>query len=107
MRKNRSVNSIVSRFIVALFVCLSCTSCVKDRTTTTVLTESQAIELAKQEFEKTGRRVEDYRITAASSTKEDEWIVWFDRNVQYPPPGSTHGVRVDKKTGRAVFMLGK
>jgi hypothetical protein len=101
------MNSIVSKFVAALFVCLFCISCLKDRMTTSVLTESQAIALAKKEFGKTGRRVEDYHITVDSSTKGEEWIVWFELNVRYPPPGSTHGVRVGKKTGRAVFVLGK
>lgn len=101
------MNSITTGFLAALCICLLCVSCTSERTTTPVLTESRAVEMAKEEFRKTGRKVEDYRITVKSDTNEDNWIVWFDRNMQYPPPGSTHAVLVEKKTGRATFRPGE
>lgn len=101
------MNSITTRFFAALLIGLLCVACVGEKMTTPVLTESRAVELAKKEFSNTGRKVEDYRITVKNDSNEDKWIVWFDRDIQYPPPGSKHAVLIEKKTGRAVFMLGK
>jgi len=72
-----------------------------------MLTESRAVELAKEEFTKTGLKVEDYRVRVTTNLNGNKWIVWFDENLQYPPPGSDHAVLVEKKTGRAIFMRGK
>lgn len=101
------MKSIATKFLWTLSICLLCSSCVKNETTKSMLTESQAVELAKREFQKTGRSVENYRVTVESDTNEHKWIVWFDLNAKYPPPGSRHLVSIEKNTGRVVFMPGE
>jgi hypothetical protein len=72
-----------------------------------MLTEAQAVALAKQELLKTGRKVEDYRVSSERDNRKGKWIVWFDLKRDYPPPGSKHSVTVEDETGQAVFMLGE
>jgi hypothetical protein len=72
-----------------------------------VLTEAQAIELAKQEFVKTGRRVEEYQLSAERDEAKRKWMVWFQLKSTFPPPGTTHAVAIEDKTRRAIFMPGE
>lgn len=67
------------------------------------LTESQVLALAKREFERSGSKVQDYRVSVARPTN-GFWWVRFERNVRFAPPGSSPYVRVEDQTGRAVFM---
>lgn len=100
------MNSIAAWLLISLTVCLLCSSCLKEKTTTPVSAESEVLAMAKREFRKAGRKVEDYRITVDHPTN-DVWWVRFDLDVRYPPPGASHYVRVEKQTGRVVFMPGE
>lgn len=101
------MNSTLIRFVAGFCFCLMSCSCVKNEMSKRVLTEAQALELAKQEFIKTGRRVEDYGVSSEREDREQKWIVWFDLRGNYPPPGSKHAVTVEDETGRVVFMPGE
>jgi len=72
-----------------------------------MITESKALELAKKEFIKTGRKAEDYRITVESDSSGQKWIVWFDGKGAYATPGGKHAVTVEKEAGKVVFMPGE
>ena len=73
-----------------------------------MLTEAQAVTAAEAEFAKSGRVVSDYIVTIESYPGDSAaWIVWFNRKGPFPVPGGKHAVRVDKTTGRAVFMPGE
>src|SRR6266536_732115 len=90
---------LVTAFMVA--------SCVRHRETSEIITELKALELAKKEFVRSGRKVEDYRVSVETDSGGQEWIVWFDRKTEYPVPGGKHAVTVEKATGKAVFMQGE
>ena len=73
-----------------------------------MVTQEQAVEIAKAEFEKHGESAADYTVTIETYRADnDQWIVWFDRATPFPPPGSKHAVLVHKTTGRTVFMPGE
>jgi hypothetical protein len=73
-----------------------------------MLTQDQAIEIAKNEFARHGRLVSDYAVTIETYHADDkQWIVWFDKIGPFPIPGGKHAVLVDKMTGHAVFMPGE
>jgi hypothetical protein len=93
--------------LTVLALCLLGSSCMNEKPMPPVLTESQVLELAEREFRNTGRKVADYRITVQQPTNDHDWIVRFDLDVPYIPPGGTHWVRVEQQTGRATFMPGE
>jgi hypothetical protein len=73
-----------------------------------MVTQDQAVEIAKAEFEKHGRSAAEYTITVETYRADnDQWIVWFDRAAPFRAPGGKHAVLVHKTTGRAVFMPGE
>lgn len=73
-----------------------------------MLTQDQAIEVAKKEFAKHGRPVSEYAVTIETyHADEKQWIVWFDKIGPFPTPGGKHAVLVHKITGHAVFMPGE
>ncbi len=72
-----------------------------------VVTESKAIELAKAEFARTGRKTANYQVTVESDSTGKKWIVWFDPKAKYPLPGGKHAVTVEKATGQASFLPGE
>src|SRR3954447_11394263 len=88
-RKMVIMNLVAGRLLILFSICLLGFSCVRERTTTPVLAESNAIALAKREFRKNGHKLEEYVITAQNNTSEGTWIVRFDPKLRYPPPGST------------------
>ena len=74
----------------------------------TMITETQAVELAKAAFTKAGHQVSDYDVSAErDDAVEDRWLVWFELKGPFRIPGGRHHVRVDGKTGQAVFMAGQ
>ena len=91
-------------------VCVSCTTphcdCgpadIEDGTT---IPPSWAIELAKQEFARTGWNLGDYRISAVEDPTE--WIIVFDVKGKRLPVGERHLVTVDKADGKTQFMKGQ
>jgi len=72
-----------------------------------MVTESRALELAKAEFVKTGRKVDDYDVSLETASSPGKWIVWFDKKGRYAMPGGKHAVTVEKATGKVVFMPGQ
>jgi len=89
---------------VAAFIC---TSCVKRQEVSPMITESKAIEVAKEEFAKTGRKIEDYRVSVEADSTGRKWIVWFERKGDSLPVGGRHCVSVEKSGGKATFMPGE
>jgi hypothetical protein len=72
-----------------------------------MITQDQAAEIARQEFEKHGRRASDYDITITTyETDARKWIVWFT-NKGPQRPGGKHAVIVNKTTGETEFRAGQ
>ena len=72
-----------------------------------VISKSKALELAKQEFVRTGRKIDEYRISVENDSSDSKWAIWFELKTEYALPGSRHLVTVDKKTGRTLFLQGE
>ncbi|WP_089729128.1 hypothetical protein [Candidatus Thiosymbion oneisti] len=73
-----------------------------------MLTQDQAIEMAKKEFTKHGYLVSDYEVAIETNpADEKQWIVWFDKKGPFQIPGGKHAILVDKITGQPVFMPGE
>ncbi len=73
-----------------------------------MITEAQAIEIAKKEFEKHDLRAAEHTITIETYHADDkQWIVWFDESEPFPTPGGNHAVLVNKTTGEAEFLPGE
>lgn len=84
------------------------TACLNPLKGETMLTQEQAIEIAKTEFSKHGRLASDYATTIETYYADDQqWIVWFDEIGPFPVPGGKHFVLVGKATGVSVFMPGE
>lgn len=73
-----------------------------------MITQEQAIELAKEQFNKHGHSASDYDISIETYyADEKQWIIWFDKKGPYPIPGGKHAVLVHKTTGQSIFMPGE
>ena len=73
-----------------------------------MITQDQAVEIAKQEAARNGLKVSDYDITVDKDTAgAPYWMVWFDRKGPFRVPGGKHLVRVTKSGGQAEFMRGE
>lgn len=72
-----------------------------------MITETKALELAKAEFAKTGRKVNNYSLTIETDATGQKWIAWFDKKGAYATPGGKHAVTVEKATGKTLFMPGE
>jgi hypothetical protein len=73
-----------------------------------MVTQDQAIEIAKQELTKNGLTVSEYDITVGKDLPgATHWMIWFDRKGPFRAPGGKHAVRVQKNTGQAEFMRGE
>jgi hypothetical protein len=72
------MKSIYVGFIGLLVAAFFAVSCAKQQHKSTMATESEAVKLAKAAFAKTGRKVEDYRVTVETDSTGGKWIVWFD-----------------------------
>lgn len=73
-----------------------------------MISESEAVELARKEFTKTGRKLEGYSTRVEiDSTARNKWIVWFVMKGDYVPAGGKHFVTVEKSGGKATFMPGE
>jgi hypothetical protein len=94
-------------FVVLLLSAFLFTSCAKPEQRRGMVTESKALELAKAEFLKTGRKLDDYNVTWETDSSGGKWIVWFDKKGRYALPGGKHAVTVEKATGKLVFMPGQ
>jgi hypothetical protein len=82
-------------------------SCVGRNNTSDTITESRAIQLAKTEFARNRRKVDDYSVSIKSDSTGRKWIIWFVRKGKYLPVGGKHFVTVEKAGGKAVFMPGE
>ena len=71
------------------------------------ISKSKAVDLAKAEFERNGRAVQDYQVTVDNDGSGKKWIVWFDAQGELPIPGGKHAVTVEKDTGKVTFMPGE
>lgn len=72
-----------------------------------MITEPQAVELAKAAFTKAGHQVSDYDVSVEHDAGAKRWMVWFDRKGPFRVPGGRHYVKVDENTGEAVFAAGQ
>ena len=88
---------------------LSLTACSdRSKSTTGVITESRALELAKREFvQQGGSKLEDYHMRVQYDAQEKHWVVWFDRKGTNLIPGQTHAVFVSRETGNVTFVQGE
>lgn len=71
-----------------------------------MITKSRAEELAIAEFERNGRRHEDYNVVVLAVDDGKNWIVSFDKKGERKP-GGKHLVTVEKDGGKTVFMEGE
>lgn len=72
-----------------------------------LVTESKALELAKEEFARRGYKVSGYVVTIEPNSTGHNWIVWFNKQAAYVAPGEDHAVIVEKATGKVEFMPGR
>jgi hypothetical protein len=73
-----------------------------------MVTQEQALVIARQEMERHGRRAEDYTESLDTETGPgDSWLVWFEAKGPYQTPGGKHGVRINKQTGKAEYLPGE
>jgi hypothetical protein len=73
-----------------------------------MLSQDEAVEVAKKEFVNQGRDAAEYDVKIETYHADDkQWIVWFDKAGPYRVPGGKHAVLVDKSTGATVFMKGQ
>ena len=95
----------LSRMLVPFVLLLSsCPLSVKP----SMVTQPQAIEIAKKEFEKHGRAVSDYDMTVThDDPSRTYWLICFEKKGPFHVPGGRHCVRVDKPTGASTFMQGE
>ena len=93
--------------LVAAFLSTSCVKPQQPQQSHEMVTESKALELAKAEFIKAGRKVDDYGVTLETDSTGGKWLVWFDKKGPYATPGGKHVVTVEKATGKVVFMAGE
>ncbi|MDS4020973.1 MAG: hypothetical protein RKR03_10800 [Candidatus Competibacter sp.] len=105
----RLSNPIDLGTFVLLVACgLSIMGCPQKLKGERMITEEQAIELAKEEFNKHGRSSADYDISIEIYyVDQQQWIIWFDKKGPYPIPGGKHAVLVHKITGQSIFMPGQ
>lgn len=106
MRKPR-IKFIWVRLCVLSVAALICASCFKRQEASGMITESKAVEVAKKEFARTGRRVEDYRVSVETDSTGRKWLIWFERKGDYAPVGGKHFLTVEKFGGKAIFMPGE
>lgn len=76
-------------------------------TTTKMITESRAKELAQTEFTRNGLRLEEYDVSITVDGKKNRWLVSFDRKGKYRLPGGKHLVTVSMNGGQTIFMRGE
>jgi hypothetical protein len=69
-------------------------------------TSTEAIELAKKEALRLGRKLGDYRIDIEISTGGGQWEVSFNPAASLSAPGGVFYVFVDKKTGSVRVLDG-
>ncbi len=69
--------------------------------------EKEIMDLAKKEFVKHGRKVEDYKMSLEFDNTEKKWFVWFEYKSERPIPGGTDCVTIEEDTGKVVFFAGK
>ncbi len=73
-----------------------------------MVTQEQAIEIAKKELVRHGYAALDYDTSVDSETSGGQyWMIWFDKKGPFPIPGGRHIVRVNKATGHPDFMRGE
>jgi hypothetical protein len=78
----------------------------KEDETMDYITKEQAIDLAKKEFIRNGRIVENYNLTVKYEKSHNEWHIIFDPK-GIPYPGGTHLVLIDQSTGKVIFRPGE
>jgi hypothetical protein len=71
----------LSSFVLLITACL-CASCTKQQKNSGMISETKAIALAKEEFRKSGRKLEDYNIATKVNSTGRKWIVLFDRKAR-------------------------
>lgn len=72
------------------------------------ISKEEALQIASVEGTKHGLVSSDYAMTTEpDSINKDHWTIWFDKKDSFPLPGGKHSVRVDKKSGEAIFMQGE
>ena len=94
-------------FLMGVLWLTSCTRPQHGQLNQGMVTESKAIELAKEEFARRGHKVSGYVVTIETNSTGHKWIVCFNKQGAYAAPGDDHAVIVEKATGKVVFMPGR
>lgn len=83
-------------------------ACHMQGTTQTMITQTQALSIAREEFVRQGLQLADYEVSGEpADTDPDHWIVSFEKKGPFPIPGGRHLVRVGKDSGKAEFLPGE
>ena|ERR1041384_1687544 len=90
--------------ILTAFLILFLTACRSPHSQTTepqpLVSESQALELAKQKFSMLyPTRINSYRISISGALDKENWYILFTGMGEYAVPGGYTGILVNKKTG--------
>jgi hypothetical protein len=96
--------------VLVLFAgcCLCAIGCLDPSKGETMLSQDEAVEIAKKEFAKHRQPVSDYDISVEPyHADKNQWIVWFEKKGPFPIPGGKNAVLVHRNTGAAVFMPGE
>lgn len=93
--------------LVTVVLLASCARPQQTQQSQGMITEARALELAKAEFAKTGRSVNNYAVSIETDSTGQKWIARFEKKGAYAVPGGNHTVTVEKTTGKTVFMQGE
>lgn len=75
------------------------------------ITKMKAFELAQQEFQKTVKNYEDYKVVVEDDPtgEGEEWVISFEKKYSSSTPRTPGGgfwATVDKNTGKVFFRAG-
>jgi len=100
--------NFLNRIILALFALFVVDCHYPTKGDNNMLTQDEAIGIAKKEFAKHGRVPADYSVTIETYHADDnQWIVWFEKIGPFPIPGGKEAVLVDKQAGQSIFLPGE
>ncbi len=86
---------------------LSCVHSKKPEEPLRMISQSEAVELAKKELAQAGCRVDDYSmVSVRADDAKRRWVVYFEAKGP-PRPGGHCLVWVNKEGGQAKFMPGE
>jgi hypothetical protein len=98
----RFKSAILIALLGLLTMCISCVN--RDGKRRTLLSRPEALSLAEQTFKRTGLPQSEYDVNIKNSENGEAWIVSYTLKGGAVPPGNSHTITVDKRTGLTVLF---